>query len=410
MLPSLLKRMLRRGEYRRKFGQRFGRYDADVRARLSSREWTWIHSISVGETLLAVRLARKMKELDPSLNIVLSVTTSTGFALAEKSAADWLEPIYNPLDAPPFVRRALALIRPQRLIFIEALWPNLLAGARRRGAFVSLVARLSPRSAARFERFRFFTAPVFAALDLVCVQEPEDAVRWARLGAVKEKIRVTGSIKFDEAGAAGNAGRVEEFRALLEKLGVKNDAPILLAGSTFPGEEKTIAEIFRDLRAEFPELFLILVPRHIERTSEVVADVQRAGLAFVLRTNIRTDASADCLIVNTTGELRDWYHLATVVFIGKSLHSTGGQNPVEPLLAGKPVIFGPHMENFRAIVAQLLSSSAVIQAADAAALKSEIARLLRDAPAREEMARRARAILAAHAGATERTARGVLGV
>lgn len=403
MLPVLALRMMRRGNYQRKFGQRFGRFDAKTRERLRSREWTWIHSISVGETLLALKLARKMKELQPALNVVLSTTTSTGFAVAEEAAADWLEVIYNPLDAAWIVRRTLSLVRPRRLIFIEAIWPNLLVQAKRGGIPTALIARLSPRSEARFRKARFLTGPIFRLLDVISVQEPEDLARWTSLGADAAQIHRTGNIKYDHA--ATPPKRVAEFRDFLRALGVNLEAPILLAGSTFPGEERIIAEVFKKLRGEFPNLFLIIVPRHVERTDAVAADVLAAGISFALRTAAPSTRKPECLIINTTGELRNWYALATVVFIGKSLTSTGGQNPVEAVLAGKPVLFGPHMENFRAIVAQWLAAEAAIQIANPHALEQQIARLLRDPSLRNTLATRAREIAAAHKGSTEHTAR-----
>ena len=182
LLPGFLVRMFRRGGYREKFSQRLGRYSAADRARIAAREWTWIHSISVGETLLALKLARKIRELDPSQNIVLSVTTSTGFAVAQPAACEWLEVIYNPLDLRSIVRRALDTLRPRRLIFIEAIWPNLLAEAHRRGIPTAFVPRLSPRSERRFRRFRSFTGPVFRLLDKLAVAEPADVARWCSLG------------------------------------------------------------------------------------------------------------------------------------------------------------------------------------------------------------------------------------
>jgi len=414
MLPGLLRRMMRRGNYRRKFGQRFARYDEATRGRLAGGGWVWVHSISVGETLLALRLIRKMRELRPDLRVVLSANTSTGFALAEENASEWLEVIYNPVDAWPLARRALATVRPERLIFIEAVWPNLLAQAAGRGIPTSLVARLSPRSEGRFRRFRFFTGPIFRLLDAVSVQEPDDVGRWESLGAEAGHIHLTGNIKFDQAGPRGDLDlRAREFRGLLDRLRVPADAPVLLGGSTFPGEEGMLARICMRLRREFPGLFLIIVPRHVERASEAAAAVTEAGMDFALRSAAaERDAPPGCLLVNTTGELRAWYELVTVVFIGKSLSAaaTGGQNPVEPVFAGKPVLFGPHMENFRAVVARLVESGAAIQVANEEVLEGAIAGLLREPGQRETMARRALEIVSAHAGATERTARLVLGM
>ena len=410
MLPNLLMRIVRRGNYRRKFGQRFGIYHPRVQERLCSGEWTWIHSISVGETFLALKLARKMKELDPALKIVLSATTSTGFALAEKHAADWLEVIYNPLDALPFVQRALKFIRPVRLIFIEAMWPSLLLGAKKRGIPVAMIPRLSERSGNRFRKFRFFTGGFFGAFDCMCAQEPEDPPRLAAVGTDPAKIEVTGSIKFDHADDKPST-RVAEFRAIVKALGVKDGSPILLAGSTFQGEEKILADLFVELRHQFPDLFLILVPRHVERTTEILAEIKPLGFKIARRSTLANRAvNADCLIVDTTGELRDWYYVASVVFIGKSITSFGGQNPVEAAVAGKPVIFGPHMENFRNIVRLLVAQKAAIQVANPVELKSEIERLLALPQLLQEMSGRAHDALVSHQGATERAATILLGM
>ena len=403
MLPNLMLRMMRRGNYQRKFGQRLAIYDPEVRARLAAGGRTWIHSISVGETFLALKLVRKMKALDPSLKAVLSVTTSTGFALADKGAPDWLEVIYNPVDALPCVRHALKIIQPRQIIFIEAMWPNLLLGAKKRGIPVAMIPRLSERSGRRFQKFRFFTGGFFGSFDPVCAQEEEDVPRLISVGADPVTIHVTGGIKFDYADDAA-ASRAPELHALVRSLGVKDDAPIVLAGSTFPGEETTLAQILVELREKFPDLFLILVPRHVERTPEIVEELKPLGLNIALRTKIENGAKPDCLIVDTTGELRDWYHVGSVIFIGKSLASYGGQNPAEAAAAGKPVICGPHMENFKNITRLLIDHKAAIQVPDAGALKTEIARLLADPALRREMGARAPKALAGHQGATGRAA------
>jgi 3-deoxy-D-manno-octulosonic-acid transferase len=405
MLPGIAMRIVRRGNYRHKFAQRFGFYDAETRARLEGDGGgrIWIHSISVGETVLALKLAEKMKALDPSARMVLSATTSTGFALADKQASGWLEVIYNPLDALPFVRRSLGIIRPGQLVFIEAMWPNLLLGAKKRGIPVAMIPRLSQRAELRYRKFRFFTGGFFGAFDCMCAQESDDPPRLASVGVDPSKIRVTGSIKFDQGGEKPSP-RVREFRAMIRSLGADETAPVLLAGSTFPGEEKALAQIFRELRAKFPGLFLILVPRHVERTPEVIEDLKPFGLRVALRSRIEPGAKADCLVVDTTGELRDWYHVGTVIFIGKSLDTHGGQNPVEAVAAGKPVVFGPHMENFRNITRVLVDHRAAMQVENTDALRSGIDTLLSDPRLREEMAGRAGEALAQHRGATERAA------
>lgn len=424
MLPGFFVRMMRRGNYRHKFGQRFGIYSRRVRRRVEGRDWTWIHAVSVGECLIALKLIDQLKALDPSLNIVLATTTSTGFALARKTAEtrDWMEVIYNPLDFIIPVRRALALFRPRRLVLVEAeVWPNMVSQVTQRGTPSFLVnARMSPRSGRRYRKFRWFTGPIFRLLDVICVQEREDVDRWMELGADPRQIQLTGSIKFDQPPAASS--RAGEFREILRGLGIPDDARVLLGGSTFAGEEEILTKLYRELKAKYPDLFLILVPRHFERTQEILRELEPLGLSIVRRTTLATrhsnqsaEASAkekldtpDVLLVDTTGELRDWYHLATVTFIGKSLKATGGQNPVEAVMAGKPVIFGPHMENFASIVRSWLASDAAIQVADAKELAAKIDRLLWDAAERDRLASNAREAVAVHQGATDRTARVIL--
>lgn len=408
LLPGFVLRMTRRGKYRHKFGQRFGIYSPNVRRRLAGKSWVWIHAVSVGEVFIAQKIARALRATRSDFHAVLSTTTSTGFALAGSGAPDWMEVIYNPVDFPPFVARALDVIQPSQLILVEAeVWPNLVSQARKRGVRVALVnARLSPRSERRFRRFRNFTGPIFRLLDSVCVQEPEDVPRWESLGVQRAKIHPVGSIKFDPAAALDS--REAEFRALLAPLGVHAETPVLLAGSTHPGEESLLAGIFLELRKTAPGLFFILVPRHVERTPAILESLRALGLSPLLRTSLPLaepmPKDADTLLVNTTGELRHWYHLGTLLFVGKSLSGIGGQNPVEAVAAGHPVLFGPHMENFSAIVRVLLERKAAIQVRDAAELRHELARLFADPSLQDRMTANGRAVLAPHEGATARTA------
>lgn len=404
LLPGFAVRIFKRGKYRHKFGQRFAIYSERVQARLSQGGATWVHAVSVGEVLIALKLIRELKQQDPSLRVVLSTTTSTGFALADKEKSDWLEPIYNPIDFYGIARRAMRLIRPKQFILVEAeVWPNLTAEAKAVGATVALVnARLSPRSEKRYSYVRPITAALFNQLDILCVQEPTDAERWKALGVRPEKIVCTGSIKFDDARDDERARR--DFRPLLKELGVAADVPILLAGSTHAGEERILGEIFLKLRESFPTLFYVAVPRHAERWKEIRDSLKQIGVHMALR-NGENDAYApfDGLIVNSTGELRDWYDCATLVFVGKSLTAKGGQNPAEAIAAGKAVVFGPHMENFPTLSAQLVREQGAIQVADAEALESTLRSLLSDSRKQASLAANGAKCLAGHRGATART-------
>jgi 3-deoxy-D-manno-octulosonic-acid transferase len=407
MLPWLVRRMVRRGKYRHKFGQRFAIYSRRVRRRLQGGGRTWVHAVSVGEVLIAMKLIRRLRERDPRRRFVLSTTTSTGFVLANEQRCEWLEPIYNPLDFFWFTRRALGLIRPDKIILVEAeVWPNLVCQARVRGIPIALVnARLSPRSESRFRTFRAVTSPIFNQLDVICVQEPEDVARWQSLGVSAKRIAHTGSIKFDDALSSSREPR--NFQAILSAIGVPTTAPVLLGASTHKGEEAALGRVYIALKTEFPDLLFISVPRHAERAKEVRDDLEALGLHVVNRTEIQNPKSKiqnpNVLLVDSTGELRDWYACATIVFVGKSLLSTGGQNPAEPIVAGRPVLFGPHMQNFAVLVHGLLRAEGAVEIPDEASLPGAISPLLRDADARAALVRQGQSVIASHRGATDRT-------
>lgn len=404
MLPSILLRMVRRGNYRHKFGQRFGMYSRRVLDKLSGHRWTWVHAVSVGEVMIALKLIEAVRERQPDLRVVLSTTTSTGYRLAHRRKSPFLEPIYTPLDIPGVVARALNAAQPDRLILVEAeVWPNMMAAAKKRGLPVILInARLSPRSERRYRIIRPWAAALFNQLDALCAQEPADARRWERLGVRKEKIRMTGSVKFDPA-REGLGPPPRDLRPILENLGVSVSAPVLLGGSTFEGEEVILAECLRDLRARIPGLFLILVPRHAERAASLHARLSDMGFQVALRQGGEPVNAPEILLVNTTGELKDWYAQATVVFMGKSLTARGGQNPAEAIAAGRPVLFGPNMRNFASLARQMTESGGAIVVPDAQALRSAVEELLDDPVRRETMAAAAATCLNVHRGATART-------
>jgi 3-deoxy-D-manno-octulosonic-acid transferase len=403
-LPGQITKLLRRGNYRHKLGQRFGFYDRGVRARLAAHRCTWIHAVSVGEVAVALILCARLRQLVPEFFCVLTTTTTTGFQVANAEANERLEVLYSPLDFWPITRRAFAVIRPVRIVLVEAeVWPNLAAEARNRRIPLALVnARLSERSEARFHRFLFLIAPTFRCLDAVCVQEGDDIERWVRLGVARERVHHVGSIKYDPVGVRLNPDLPLE---VLARFGIDRDSPILFGGSTHAGEEEILGEIFQRLRADFPAFTLIVAPRHVERVPEIRERLEGLGLKVSLRSESGTRASPpECIVLDTTGELQHWYAVATIVFVGKSLTARGGQNPVEPIVAGKPVLFGPHMENFSALAQALIVNKAAVEVRDPNSLHEQIVWLLRDREAAFRLVENARSVLARHSGATERTA------
>ncbi len=408
LVPGFLRRMMRRGGYQDHFGQRLGWFTPAESQRLQAGRWSWIRSISVGETLVALKLARALRAEDPSVQIALSVTTSTGYALAAKEATDWLFVFYNPVDTQAAVGNVLNLLRPQRLVLVEGeIWPNLMIACHERGVPVMLAnARLSTRSARSFARFQRWTSPFFRMLRWVGIPDEDDRDRWLSTGVRDTQIELTGSIKFDHE--VGGDSKTDSYRALLLQSGFGEEAPLLVAGSTHDGEEEILVRSLVKWRQKHPALRLAIAPRHVERVPKLLKALAPLGFRTVLRSALPTQEPWDVLLLDTTGELRDWYGLATVVFVGKSLTAEGGQNPVEPALAGRAVLFGPHMENFEAVVKLLLEAHGARQVGSEEELVSVTSQWL-DAPElRAEMGRHALTALGGHQGSARRTARRVL--
>jgi 3-deoxy-D-manno-octulosonic-acid transferase len=403
-LPSYLLRMWRRGGYRADFSQRFGRYAPSLREQFTRGEWIWLHAVSVGELMVGLKLLEELHRRHPSWRFVVSSTTSTAHAIAVSRARDWWIPVYTPVDFAPIVRRALDTVRPRAVVLVESeMWPNFVWNCADREIPVALVnARISPRSARRYAKFATVARTVVRHLTAVGLQEPEHAALWEKMGVAPARLQLTGSVKFDPSREA--AGGARDFRPLLQSWGFGAGDPILLGGSTHAGEEEILAKALLLLRKQHQDARLLIAPRHVERTPDVVARLAASGLRVSLRRDEPSGPPPDILIINTTGELRDWYACADAVFIGKSLAGLGGQNPVEAIVAGRPVLFGPHMENFAALRDGLLNAGGAIEVSDAATLADEVGKLFTDSRRREEVARRAGGALEPHQGATSRTA------
>jgi len=403
MLPAYLLRMVRRGNYRRDFAQRFGRYRPELRKRFAEGRWIWVHAVSVGELLVALKIIGELHRRQPEWRFAVSSTTSTAHGIALEKQEDWWVPVYTPLDLPAFVRRALDSVRPQSVVLVEGeMWPNFVWTCADRGIPVVLAnARVSPRSARRYRRFARIARSVARHLSGVGLQEAEDASLWRTLGVPDRAIRVAGSVKYDPD---ISAAAPRDFRPVLDAWGIGRDEPILLAGSTHRGEEEELVEALRIVREKHPRTRLLIAPRHVERTPEILARLAPSGLRVSRRSEQPLGPPPDILLIDTTGELRDWHACANVVFVGKSLVGRGGQNPVEAVLAGRPVLFGPHMENFAALVRDLIAADGAISVADARALGQAVSDLIDNPERRAELARRGVGALERHRGATARTA------
>ena len=366
---AVLKRLLRRG-HPLNLRQRLGH----IGAGMPPEPRCWVHAVSVGEAITAIPLVEAIRRRWPELAVVLTTVTPTGARIV----TDRLSPVathrYFPLDLPGPVQRAIAAIKPRFFIGMETeLWPNFLGALAGRG-IPSMIAngRISDRSFRRYRWVSFLTRRMLASVTVFGMQSQEDARRIIALGASPERVVVTGSLKTDaEPESAGN-------RELWEKLlRLARGERVWVAGSTHRGEEEIVAEVFGRLRPDYPDLVLVLAPRHPERVPEVERLLVDRGLPAVRRSQLPTARRGQpVIILDTVGELARLYRLAEVVFVGGSLVPTGGHNIFEPALRSKPVLFGPYTSNFRDSAELLLGAGAARRVADGAGLEADLRALL----------------------------------
>lgn len=397
--PYFLIQGLRHGKYRRSFRARWGRLPSEARSEGGA---IWLHAVSVGEVLACRRLVAVLRRHLPGRKLFVSTTTETGFQAArQRLAADGF--FYCPFDFAFAVRRVLRNLRPSLVVIAETeLWPNLFREARASGAMVAVVnARISDRSLPRYRAFRFFFRRVLGCADVLLAQSPEDAHRLREIGALPERVRVSGILKYDLCEPAPLP------RWLARELERWIAPGVLLAGSTAAGEEEHVLEGFARLRLRRHALRLILVPRRPERFDQVAAMIQARGLPLARRSELdqnHPEIGADVLLVDTVGELGALYRYASVAFVGGSLVPHGGQNPLEAAVFARPVVIGPYMSNFRDITASLLSAGALVQVSSPSELAGALEKLFADPVLAREMGERALTVLDRSRGATERTA------
>jgi 3-deoxy-D-manno-octulosonic-acid transferase len=406
--PYYFLRMWRRGNWVPGFIERFGIYDSKLKQAITNRQVLWMHAVSVGEVNICTQLIQALEPRLPNIKIVVSTTTTTGMAELQKKLPTHVSRIYYPIDRRSYTSRALSVIRPKAIVLVEAeIWPNFLWRAMDLKMPLFLVnARLSERSYRGYKRFAFLFRTLFAAFAGIGTQNEADAARLRELGCRPESIHVVGSLKFDAAKL--DEKRVLDVPAMLRQMGVPSDALLLVAGSTHAGEEELLAAQFLRLRSRFPNLFLILVPRHFERGKEVGRDLKGLGVKFAYRSEVTINTEfkpgeVECLLVNTTGELKHFYEHADVVFVGKSLKAQGGQNPIEPGALGKAMVFGPNMQNFPEVVRSFLAQDAAVQVKNEAELENTLAELLSDKSRRERLGQNARKVVRENLGAINRT-------
>lgn len=401
--PYLLYQALRHNKYIGSLGQRLGYLP--VSFNLDADESIWVQAVSVGEVLAARPLIAELRRRYPKLRLFLSTTTLTGQQLARRNVADVDAVFYFPFDWGFAARRTLNIVKPRLFIMMETeIWPNLLRECRRRGVKTVLVnGRISYRSYPRYRLVKPLFRRVLADIDRLCVQGEETARRLTKLGADSGKIVVTGSLKFDSLDASPVPGRGRE--RVLRFFRISPNRPVLIGGSTLRGEEEAVVRAFNRVRTTSGNALLILAARHPERFAEVERLCRQEGLSTIRRSELAIDAEprADAVILDTIGELAQLYQIATVVFVGGSLVPAGGHNILEPAVYGKPIVFGPHMQNFAEIVDTFLSNGAAVQVRSERELEEVTMSLIGDPVRRARLGAAARALVEANRGAKDRT-------
>jgi 3-deoxy-D-manno-octulosonic-acid transferase len=395
---------------------RYQKYIGSLRQRLGllpitfnidGDESIWIHAVSVGEALTARAIAADLKARYPRLRLFVSTTTIAGQQIARRTLPDADAIFYFPFDWGFIVRRTLNLVRPRIFVMMETeIWPNLLRLCRKRGVRTVVVnGRISSRSYPRYRLVRPFFRRVLADVDRFCMQSDESARRLIDLGADPARVTVTGSLKFDSLDLPQASAHGRPRERVLRFFRLSPNRTVVVAGSTMKGEEAAVLRAFGRIKATLPSALLVLAPRAPERFGEVERLARETGLVTTRRSELPIDAEprADVVVLDTIGELAQLYQLATAVFVGGSLADHGGHNILEPAIYGKPIVFGPHMQNFKEIADAFLAHDAAIQVQSERELDGVLLALVSDPVRRAGLGAAARALVEANRGAKGKT-------
>ncbi len=398
-LVALLPVLLTHPKLRHGIPFRFGLYRASFDAG-KGRPRIWLHGASAGDLLSLQPMMRELKARMPGCCIVVTTITNSGLAMARKKLAEADVLLYAPFDVGLATARAVRRLQPDLLVLeYTEIWPNLIRAARRGGARIALTnGRFNPGKLSRYRAlFRAIGNPL-ESIDLFLMRSDEEAERALALGAAPDRVWVTGNTKFD---ALVLDLPSERDAALRSEMGLAERAPVLMAGSTHEGEEELLLEVYGELRRRWPELALVVAPRYVERSGRILAMAAEAGFSARLRSGGSSAGAAQVTVLDTIGELAAAYRLATLVFVGGSFVTRGGQNVLEPAGQGKPVLFGPHMENFKDSV-QVLVGRGGIQVTSPEQLTRVAAELLARPEKIAELGQLARQAVGAIRGASAR--------
>jgi 3-deoxy-D-manno-octulosonic-acid transferase len=397
----LLWRALKAPAYARRWAERFGLVRLLPQQQAQRGQWLWVHAVSVGETLAAAPLIRKLRAEHPQIPLVVTTMTPTGSERVRDLFGSDVCHVYAPYDHPWSVQAFLARFQPRLLVIMETeLWPNIIHCTKQRGGQVIVAnARLSEKSARGYEKFPALGKPMLRQIDCIAAQARNDAERFVRLGVTAQQLQITGSIKFEIELPEDLAPRQRELQQLIGR-----NRPVLIAASTREGEEEKVLQAFRQCLSQVPELLLLLVPRHPERFKTVAKLCADQGLSVVRRSDgLEAGPLTKVFLGDSMGEMLTFFSVADIAFVGGSLVNTGCHNVLEPAAMGLPVFVGPSQFNFQTICEQLEEAGALQTCADASALAAAVIAACQDPALRQRMGQAGRTLVAQNRGALQRT-------
>ncbi len=389
-------------KWHNRFFNRFGFFKAEDKKRFEGKKNIWIHAVSVGEVLAVLDIIQDLKKIYPQHRIVCSTVTMTGYALAVEKLSKKDVVFYAPLDFSLVVKAYLRMIKPVIYIATETeIWPNLFYFLKKANVPVIIInGRISPKSFKKYRLIKFLLKPVLNCVSLFCMQSYADLHRIKCLGADETRGRMVGNLKFESIGS---------LHSNKKNVGFDPDQDLLIAGSTHPGEEEIILRVYKKLAAEFQNLRLVIVPRHIERTDEVLRTVQQEGFKPFKYSQLKKDhLSADhVLVVDQIGILKSLYLKAKLVFIGKTFTVGGAQNMIEPLAFGKPTFVGPRTENFTDVMRIFLDNKVIFQVQTPDEMTEAMRSILTFPEMGVELGLKAKAVIKENSGAKERNIKAI---
>ena len=401
-----------KGKHKEGFSERFGAVPIAVKEGLSDKEVIWIHAVSVGEMLQAVRLADALRKRVTNSRFVLTATTATGLEIAKKFKKNEDFALCFPLDFRASVRAFVGSISPKAVIILETeIWPNLLKElSDHKIPFFILNGRISDRAFPKYQLVKFFLKPILNSFKYINTQDDLMRRRFIALGAATEKVFVTGNMKYDWAPPSVNDEEVEKIRN-----NFKTEGTILcIAGSTHEGEEEILFDVYKSLKAKHHAFKLMIAPRHLNRTESIHAqafrrDISLRNVSALLRSSARAVLKeGEVLLLDKMGLLANLYRIADFVFVGGSLVPYGGHNLIEPAFFEKPVVFGNFMQNFKEMAEMFKKSGAAEEVRSQEELKNIFSRLIEDISYRQKLGIAAKKMIALNSGATERNIQTVM--